>query len=96
MCQAVAKIAAYFYISPRGQNMSRSRRKTPVCGITTAESEKLDKVASHRKIRHAVRIAIKQDAPVLPLEKELTNPWSMAKDGKARFDPAVHPRLMRK
>lgn len=29
--------------------MSRSRRRTPVCGITTARSEKQDKVTAHRR-----------------------------------------------
>ena len=76
--------------------MSRSHRKTPIHGITCAASEKSDKAASHRKIRHAVRIAVAKDAPVLPQEKELTNPWSMAKDGKVVFDPAANPELMRK
>lgn len=76
--------------------MSRSHRKTPVRGITSAESEKSDKAASHRKIRRAVRVAVEQGAPVLPQERELTNPWSMAKDGKTVFDPVANPKLMRK
>jgi hypothetical protein len=77
--------------------MARSRRKTPVRGITTSESEKSDKAASHRKIRRAVRqiVPVEPDA-VLPLEKELTNTFSMAKDGKARFDPKKSPSLLRK
>lgn len=77
--------------------MARSRQKTPASGITTAVSEKADKQASHRKIRRVIRqlVPIEPDA-VLPLEKQLTNPYSMAKDGKARFDPAEHPKLMRK
>ena len=76
--------------------MSRSHRRTPIRGIAGADSEKSDKAASHRKVRHAVRIAVAQDAPVLPQERELTNPWSMAKDGKALFDPSAFPELMRK
>lgn len=76
--------------------MSRSRRKTPIHGMTGAKSEKADKAHSHRKVRRAVRIAVNADAPVLPHEKELTNPWSMAKDGKAMFNPAAYPKLMRK
>lgn len=76
--------------------MSRSNRRAPVRGITSAESEKSEKAASHRKVRRAVRVAIAREAPVLPQERELTNPWSMAKDGKARFDPAANPKLMRK
>lgn len=76
--------------------MSRSRRKTPIHGMTCAKSEKADKSHSHRKVRRAVRIAVHTGAPVLPLERELTNPWSMAKDGRSMFDPAAHPKLMRK
>lgn len=62
-----------------------------------SESEKKDKVASHRKLRRTVRqiVPIAPDA-VLPTEKQLTNPYSMAKDGKTRFDPVQLPALMRK
>ena len=76
--------------------MSRSHRKTPIRGVTSAEPEKSDKTAAHRKIRRTVRIAVEQEAPVVPHEKQLSNPWSMAKDGKVLFDPVVDPKLMRK
>jgi hypothetical protein len=76
--------------------MSRSKRKTPVRGMSSSESEKADKQASHRKLRRVARVAVEQGEPVLPLEKELTNTWSMDKDGKRRFDPVAQPRLMRK
>jgi hypothetical protein len=76
--------------------MSRSRRKTPARGITTADSEKSDKVKAHRKLRRAVRIAIDQNTDALPQEKEVSNKWTMAKDGKGRFDPGLKPELMRK
>lgn len=36
------------------------------------------------------------EANVLPLLRELSNVWSMAKDGKMIFDPQEHPKLMRK
>ncbi|MDQ3287026.1 MAG: hypothetical protein M3Q42_01975 [Pseudomonadota bacterium] len=77
--------------------MSRSRRKTPIAGITAAPSEKADKQASHRLLRRQVRPLIEAtEGLVLPLERELTNPWSMRKDGKMYFDPEKHPSLMRK
>ena len=76
--------------------MSRSHRKTPIRGIAAADSEASDKAASHRKVRRAVRVAVAKDDPVLPQERELTNPWSMAKDGKAFFNPSACPKLMRK
>jgi hypothetical protein len=75
--------------------MARSKRRTPVRGATTSESEKSDKAASHRKIRRTIRqiVPIEPDA-VLPLEKELTNTFAMAKDGKVRFDPKKSPSLL--
>ena len=77
--------------------MARSKRKTPVRGVTTAESEKADKVASHRKLRRVAKQAITPELETpLPVERGLTNPWSMAKDGKARFDPRESPKLVRK
>jgi len=77
--------------------MERSRRKSPAMGVPPAVSNKSDKQASHRKIRRTVRrlVPLQRD-PLLPLEKQLTNQYSLAKDGKARFDPAEHPELMRK
>jgi hypothetical protein len=41
-------------------------------------------------------VAVEQRKEVLPLERELTNTWSLTKDGKTRFDPTVQPKLMRK
>jgi hypothetical protein len=77
--------------------MSRSRRKTPICGITTAESEKKDKRIANRKLRRRVRAALHADpdAP-LPLLREVSDPWLMDKDGKMLIDPARHPEIMRK
>lgn len=74
--------------------MSRSHRKTPVCGITTAESDKLFKAAEHRRERRAVRSVLPgEDAPA---PKQFGNPWASPKDGKQWFDPARQPKLMRK
>jgi hypothetical protein len=77
--------------------MARSKRKTPAGGVTAAASEKVDKVASHRRYRKALKQALEPTLETpLPLERELTNRWSMAKEGKARFDPREQPRRMRK
>jgi hypothetical protein len=77
--------------------MAGSKRKTPVRAVTSSTSEKSDKAASHRKIRRTVRqLVLATPGAVLPLEKELTNTFSMAKDGKARLDPAKSPKLLRK
>ena len=77
--------------------MSRSRKKTPITGVTLAESEKQDKAKSHRRYRKAVKLAISPDLETpLPTERQLTNPWDMAKEGKSRYDPRPAPKQMRK
>lgn len=68
--------------------MSRSRKRTPVCGMTTAHSEKEDKRRANRKLRRRVARA-PANAPAL---REVSNVWTMAKDGKQRFDPNI-PQL---
>ena len=78
--------------------MSRSRRKTPVIGITSAESEKADKQAAHRRERRKVRQRLVADpAPdLLPHAREVSNPWTYAKDGKAYRGQRLTPRERRK
>lgn len=79
--------------------MSRSRRKHPFCGIIkNAASEKQDKRAYNRRFRHAAEQALKADptGESLPILREHSDPWGMDKDGKTRFDPVKHPKLMRK
>jgi hypothetical protein len=71
--------------------MSRSRRKTPKAGITTADSEKQDKRLANRDLRRKVRQG-KLDLRV----RDVSNVWSFDKDGKQRFDPKKHPKEMRK
>ena len=63
--------------------MSRSRKKTPITGVTTARSEADDKKAWHRAIRRAekVRISTKPEDATLP-ERQFTSAWNRAKDGK--------------
>ena len=75
--------------------MSRSRRKTPICGLTTTGSEKEDKMISSRAFRRKVREALKNQKEA-PLEKEIRDPWKWSKDGKQYFDPRKKPKLMRK
>ncbi|RRJ96005.1 hypothetical protein Ga0100231_018805 [Opitutaceae bacterium TAV4] len=82
--------------------MSRSRRRTPCGGITTARSEKSDKQDAHRRLRTRLRSALarQQEQPeadsVWPGPRDVSDPWAMAKDGKCWFDPRQHPNLMRK
>ena len=79
--------------------MSRSRKSFPACGITTARSEKQDKRIYNRRFRHRCKqklMTFDPEADVLPLLKELSNVWGMAKDGKMIFDPRKYPEFMRK
>ena len=82
--------------------MSRSKRSQPVTGITTAESEKEWKRDANRKLRRATAQVLQPmpstdpDAIILPVLDEVVNQYSGPKDGKQRFDPQRHPRLMRK
>lgn len=78
--------------------MSRSKRRTPVCGVTTARSEKQDKRLYNRRYRRVCKQAIHSDPgrELLPRLREYSNPWVMDKDGKARFDPEDRPDLLRK
>lgn len=67
--------------------------------MTTARSEKKDKTRSHRKTRRRQAQAMlkPEDEATPPLHhREATNPWTMDKDGKQRFDPEDWPKGMRK
>lgn len=78
--------------------MSRSRRKTPITGITTARSEKFDKQRWHRAYRHAERQRLQaapDSAPRHPFEFG-AHAWNLSKDGKRYWGSDVLPRLMRK
>jgi hypothetical protein len=61
--------------------MSRSRKKTPITGITAADSDKAFKEAEHRRERRAVRNAIKAGEPI-PDARLYGDPWDGEKDGK--------------
>ncbi len=78
--------------------MSRSRRKNPFTGFSTADSEKEDKRIANRKERRKIRQVLPAEpAPeLLPHRRELSNVWSMDKDGKRRFDPDARPEWLRK
>lgn len=61
--------------------MSRSTRKTPMRGVTTATSDKFFKTKEHRRERRAVRVAL-EVGHELPLSKGFGDPWNGHKDGK--------------
>lgn len=70
--------------------MSRSRRKTPISGVTTARSDKLFKRVEHRRERRAVRhvLDVTVDDVGIPGRKLFGDPWNSQKDGKLRIDVA--------
>lgn len=81
--------------------MSRSHRKTPICGITTARSEKFDKKMWHKRLRTKEKIRLEHEdtEDFIPIHKhKVGNVWSMQKDGKQRFDKdsPYYEKLMRK
>jgi hypothetical protein len=77
--------------------MTRSRKKTPMFGISTSVSEKADKVAAHKRERRQVRtrLRVEPDAPVLPHRREISDVWAYAKDGK-RYRKSASRKDMRK
>lgn len=70
--------------------MSRSKRKTSIMGFTTARSEKEDKRINNRKLRKRIKVAMREDAEIFPLDREVSNVWTMAKDGKQMFNPSLN------
>lgn len=70
--------------------MSRSRKKTPIVGFTTVESDKRFKAAEHRRERAAVRTAMAV-GDELPDSKAFGNPCLSGKDGKHYWpDPRAY------
>lgn len=65
--------------------MSRSRRKTPIWGYTTADTDKPWKQQAARRERRAVNITLGKalDGDALSVKRyALTDPSSSMKDGK--------------
>jgi hypothetical protein len=73
--------------------MSRSYRKNPIIGNTDS-SEKYDKVHAHRKSRKHIKDHIAAthgdldslEEILMPIEDEISDNWTMAKDGKTYYD----------
>jgi hypothetical protein len=66
--------------------MCRSKRSSPITGITTAVSEKSDQRAANRVLRRVTWQDIRTegaDHDMTPLLREMSNPWSMDKEGSA-------------
>ena len=76
--------------------MSRSRRHTPIAGVTKSKSDTRDKVLAHRRQRRRVRTALASGVAEVITRRKAGDVWSFAKDGKSRFDPTQFPKLMHK
>ena len=78
--------------------MSRSRRKTPITGMTRARTDHPWKKAAARKLRRAVRqslVATLDGDRFAGTRWDLVDPWSSDKDGKFWFG-TERPELLRK
>ena len=62
--------------------MSRSKRKTPIVGITGTPTEKQEKRKANRKLRNKVKAQLQKGNEVLPELREVSNVWAFSKDGK--------------
>ncbi len=78
--------------------MSRSRRKSPVMGVTCARSEEDDKQLYNRALRRINRrkLAEAGENAIYRNKREIMDVWSMNKDGKMRFNPEIEAKWMRK
>jgi len=76
--------------------MSRSYRKTPVMGHTKCHSEKFDKITWHKRWRTRERLKLSSinnlDDHITVDRREVSNPWSMGKDGKRYFSLSEQTR----
>jgi hypothetical protein len=70
--------------------MSRSRKKRPITGITTSETEKQFKQQEHSRERAAVRDALQTEKELLPHPKEFGNRWKGPKDGRTDWAGSNH------
>jgi len=62
--------------------MSNSKKKTPIFGITTAASEKLDKRRWNKTFRRIAKIQIARQKELPHKISAVTNVWDGDKDGK--------------
>lgn len=78
--------------------MSRSRRKSPITGVTTSESEAQDKAHWHRRHRRIESARLKQAGLDYDprSHRAQSDPWQMDKDGKTYWGKEIQPHLLRK
>ncbi len=79
--------------------MSRSKRKHPITGFTTSESDKWWKELASGRLRRRVKLFIlrgRYDLAKWLRNEDVTCSFTDPKDGRQIFDPKEHPELMRK
>lgn len=82
--------------------MSKSKRKTPIAGITIEKTEKEDKRIANRRVRHMNKKILNATLDDTQLKdiKEISDVWDFHKDGKQYFgylkDKIIKEKLMRK
>lgn len=74
--------------------MSRSYRHKPIFGMASG-SEKYDKRLANRRLRRRLNEVPPDDDAIIPDIKEVSDVWSMNKDGKQYWKDAK-PKDMRK
>ena len=72
-------------VQKRMMTVSRSKRKTPIFGHTTAVSEKEDKTLWHRAFRRAMKQFLDDKNDI----RHYSDPWGMSKDGKQYYKQAT-------
>lgn len=75
--------------------MSRSKKKTPIRGITTARSEKQDKRDANRKFRRKTKQQVNLGDETISEIREISNVWAFDKDGK-HYNADISEKEMRK
>jgi hypothetical protein len=60
--------------------VTRSRKKHPITGWTTAKSEKKDKQSANRRLRRIVKQNPTKE--LLPIQREISDVYLFDKDGK--------------
>lgn len=78
--------------------MSNSFRHTPYLQVTGSGSNKKDKQLANRRLRRAVRIALRSwtEDTVVPELREVSNIWDFSCEWWMYFNPVEHPEWMRK
>lgn len=75
--------------------MSRSRKRTPKTGYTTAESEKQDKRKANRAFGRITKVQLHTGKEPFTDPNAVSNVWLFDKDGKQYLKKAT-PKDMRK